>query len=1014
MHLDQNSNGDFTSEGNITCKPGGTFIGPRNVTFVVSGRYGKSVTRRDDSGYSVNSKGEQFVFHTLPELTSVSPNVGSIEGGTYLKISGNSFDPHEDTTQVKVGGAECKIISIDNEQLICKTPEESAVSDSDAGTRGLKYEMWVSTQGTGDTPANDLNTTAADYRVKTVDSSLVKGFQFGERNGYTAKLSGYLVGPYDGDISFYLASSGFTTLYVSNDTTPENMVRMHKYSSGRTQVGTGSTSHRSKRLAVKKGGLYYFEAHHVQKDSMAEDNRLQVYFWLHNTNYHEPQNKYVRDEIQYYTMQYNRRPETQRITLNNMNSAASIKFTSNGQVARDEFSTEDSTNITENWSTNFDRMLKIQCVYDNSKHYLADDSEDTSYNLPGQHGYHTSQVEPYCGRLSKERGTRVFGRRNKPFDGVKYKWFCFAARGKTYYGQVQLLVQWRDTKNRHRRDWVTVKNVWEPSNEWSHQCVNMDEEPRNKSVTWIASSMKEDSYIKVEYIQLPVRDGTQYYQRDEVTISELPVSIERLAPKVPFEEISVQSVEVEKVEEVENQYDVSISPRTCLSEDFDFPLFGIDGAEIVGLDFDESLYDDEVEKALAKMTAEKEYLRTNPNVTFTSNSWGSGTVTIERTSLGSRAPSGSFDLTFMGKTVTVNDLQLSTTKMETLMQSEFGVAGVQTYYWDQRCWNLRIPLYFDRSTAPGDLPLIKINKTNLVVDSSGWESIGFHANRDGGYHLFWPGGDFFRLKKEVREVEVSVNGFLAICNADDCSFAFNSSVTPELTGISNSLDGDNNVLLTISGSKFSSGINNYEVMVGKTPCIVTAASESEITCQLSPGPAGTYPVEVIVKNKGRAAQPEAGQLTYTVSLQIFSNEPSDGSIGGGTTVNVTGTGFPNTLEEWNGNTVNIGGYPCTILESTYTWFTCITSSGTSKRRRKRETGSITIEFGGETTEGGSYDYDASKTPTLSSISPSSGTPLSGGVLTMTGTAFGAKWGKVTIGGEKCELITWSDTEITCK
>ena len=85
-----------------------------------------------------------------------------------------------------------------------------------------------------------------------------------------------------------------------------------------------------------------------------------------------------------------------------------------------------------------------------------------------------------------------------------------------------------------------------------------------------------------------------------------------------------------------------------------------------------------------------------------------------------------------------------------------------------------------------------------------------------------------------------------------------------------------------------------------------------------------------------------------------------------------------------------------------------------KRERKRETGSITIDFGGETTEGGSYDYDASKTPTLTSISPSSGTPLGGGVLTMTGTAFGAKWGKVEIGGEKCDLITWGDTEITCK
>ena len=126
---------DWRSEGNITCLPGGTFIGPRNITFVVSDQYGKSMINKDDEAYSVNSKGELFVYHTLPELTSVSPNVGSIEGGTYLKIQGNSFDSYRDTTQVRVGGAECEIISIDNAQLTCKTPAQADMTTSDAGTR---------------------------------------------------------------------------------------------------------------------------------------------------------------------------------------------------------------------------------------------------------------------------------------------------------------------------------------------------------------------------------------------------------------------------------------------------------------------------------------------------------------------------------------------------------------------------------------------------------------------------------------------------------------------------------------------------------------------------------------------------------------------------------------------------------------------------------------------------------------------------------------------------------------
>ena len=113
--------------------------------------------------------------------------------------------------------------------IACKTPAQSAISSTDAGSRGLKYEMWVSTEGEGDTPADGLSTDAGDYRMKTLDGSVVKGPQFGERNGYTAKLSGYLVGPYDGDVSFYLATSGFATLYVSNNSNPDNKVQLHRY-----------------------------------------------------------------------------------------------------------------------------------------------------------------------------------------------------------------------------------------------------------------------------------------------------------------------------------------------------------------------------------------------------------------------------------------------------------------------------------------------------------------------------------------------------------------------------------------------------------------------------------------------------------------------------------------------------------------------------------------------------------------------------------------------------------------
>merc|ERR1712013_679645 len=70
------------------------------------------------------------------------------------------------------------------------------------GSRGLLYEMWTATE---DATASD--TSAADYHSMTMDGSDLEGPYFNETNGFTAKLSGFFVAPYTGNISFYLESS---------------------------------------------------------------------------------------------------------------------------------------------------------------------------------------------------------------------------------------------------------------------------------------------------------------------------------------------------------------------------------------------------------------------------------------------------------------------------------------------------------------------------------------------------------------------------------------------------------------------------------------------------------------------------------------------------------------------------------------------------------------------------------------------------------------------------------------
>lgn len=57
-------------------------------------------------------------FTLLPTVESVSPHTGSMMGGSILTISGNGFSPNPD---VKIGGAQCQILSSSYTQIKCQT-----------------------------------------------------------------------------------------------------------------------------------------------------------------------------------------------------------------------------------------------------------------------------------------------------------------------------------------------------------------------------------------------------------------------------------------------------------------------------------------------------------------------------------------------------------------------------------------------------------------------------------------------------------------------------------------------------------------------------------------------------------------------------------------------------------------------------------------------------------------------------------------------------------------------------
>ena len=234
-------------DGSMICSPGGTYIGPLNATVFVSGKYGKS---KVDGAYSINSKGQMFTYHTLPEITSVSPNTGADAGGTHVTVQGNSFDSMVGKTEVMLGSTPCQILSVTNSELVCSTPALADLADTGAGGRGLLYQIWTETE---DPSAND--TSAADYHSMVVDGSAVEGPYFNETKGFTGRLSGLFVAPYTGKMSFYLRASDAATLYLSTDSDPANKVAIVTHT-GEVTSASKSNPHSDPVELVKGEALW--------------------------------------------------------------------------------------------------------------------------------------------------------------------------------------------------------------------------------------------------------------------------------------------------------------------------------------------------------------------------------------------------------------------------------------------------------------------------------------------------------------------------------------------------------------------------------------------------------------------------------------------------------------------------------------------------------------------------------------------------------------------------------------
>jgi hypothetical protein len=194
-------------------------------------------------------------------------------------------------------------------------------------------------------------------------------------------------------------------------------------------------------------------------------------------------------------------------------------------------------------------------------------------------------------------------------------------------------------------------------------------------------------------------------------------------------------------------------------------------------------------------------------------------------------------------------------------------------------------------------------------------------------------------------------------------------------------------VVTLNGANFVSGAT---VTVGGTAMTgVTFVSASQLRATAPAGTAGAKTIVVTNPSGQTATLTNAFTYVAPVAAPTFSsNTPTSGPTAGGTVVTITGANFV------SGATVTIGGTAMTgVTFVSATQLRATTPAGTAGAK----TIVVTNPDGQSASRASAFTYAASSTPTLTSVSPTSG-PLQGGIaITFNGTNF-VSGATITIGG----------------
>jgi len=218
------------------------------------------------------------------------------------------------------------------------------------------------------------------------------------------------------------------------------------------------------------------------------------------------------------------------------------------------------------------------------------------------------------------------------------------------------------------------------------------------------------------------------------------------------------------------------------------------------------------------------------------------------------------------------------------------------------------------------------------------------------------------------------------------AYTYASTAQPTITAVSpNTGPITGGTPITITGTNFLPGA---AVEVGGTAATsVVVVSSTSITAK-TPSRSTTGAVSVkVINTDNKSATLAAPAFTYVGPPKITAVDPSTGSVGGGTTVKITGSGF------LTGATVTFDGISATSVS-------VVSATEISAKTPAHAAGKVEVivkNLDGQT--GSKTDaYTYAPGPTLTSVTPLSGPNTGGTTVTITGTNFSSnatvKFGEV--------------------